>query len=66
MSTFWQSWFYHYGVGGAFLTLAFIVMVRSGALRLSQRSHRRMLMMMIAGPILFMTVHGLWIALASR
>lgn len=66
MTTFWQSWLYHYGVGGVILTAAFFVMLRSGALRMSQQSHRRMLLAMIAGPILFMTVHGLWIALASR
>ena len=66
MSTFWHSWLYHYGVGGLFLAAGFFVMVRSGALRLSNRAYRRMFLAMIAGPLLFMTVHALWIALASR
>ncbi len=64
MSTFWHSWLYHYGVGGIFLVLGFVVMIRSGALDLSRRTHRRLFMALIAGPILFLSIHAAWIALA--
>jgi len=63
--TDWYSWLYHYGVGGLFFSICLALMLKSRAIRLEDRHHRRLVWSMIGGLLLFMVVHAAWILVVT-
>ncbi|MFV1967591.1 MAG: hypothetical protein ACC628_19350 [Pirellulaceae bacterium] len=64
--TIWPQWFYQYGVGGLFFLAAVIAALRTGAIRWSHPTERRLLLALLAGLFAFMSAHAAWIVLAVR
>ena len=62
----WPQWFYNYGVGGVFFLATLITAFRTGAMRWERTLDRRLLFSIIAGLLIFMTVHAAWIAVVWR
>ncbi len=60
----WTSWCYHYGVGMTLLMGSLVVLSRLGVLS-GDAPARRVAWTLVAGCVLFASVHAAWIALAS-
>jgi hypothetical protein len=61
----WLPYFYHYGIGGVLFVISIVLLITSGALRMHDKLHRRLMLAMIGGLLLFMVGHAAWIALAT-
>jgi len=62
----WPQWFYNYSVGGVFFLATLFIAFRTGVMRWERTLDRRLLFSMIAGLLIFMTVHAAWIAVVWR
>jgi hypothetical protein len=58
----WVPWIYHYGLGTLLFSAGVGLAIKSNALQLKRRIDRRILFFLVAGLVLFMSVHALWIA----
>ncbi len=61
----WIPWLYHYGVGGVVFLACIAIACRSGAVRFRHRPDRLLVIALFAGLVAFMTIHAVWIALAT-
>jgi len=61
----WLPYFYHYGIGGVLFVISMILLLTSGALHMHDQRHRRLVLAMIGGLLLFMMGHAVWIVLAT-
>ncbi len=61
----WLPWIYQYGLGGMVFVASLVYLCRAGALRPSLWFDRRLLIALVAGLLVFMTAHALWIAFAT-
>lgn len=60
----WLSWLYFYGVGGCLLAGSLVYSFRSGAVRWSLWTDRRLVLVLVCGTLLSAVVHAAWIRLA--
>ncbi len=61
MNSFFSSWLpfiYLYGIGGLFFLTGLILIVRSGALNLKIKHHKRWFWILIFGYCFFFTLHA--------
>jgi hypothetical protein len=67
MPSFFNSWLpfiYLYGVGGIFFAFGMFVIVKSGALNLKIKRHKRWFIILIGGFFFFVCLHGILIIAA--
>ncbi len=62
----WLPYVYVYGVGGCVFLASLVAGVRAGAIDLNRPADRRTLLALVAGLLLFATVHAIWIWAASQ
>ena len=57
----WLSWSYHYGLGGLLFIASISLAIGCGALHPRRVDDRRLLVVLVAGLLIWMGVHALWI-----
>ena len=57
----WLSWFYFYGVGGTLLVASLVLIIRTGAVRWSRWTDRRLITVLAAGTLASAAFHAAWI-----
>ncbi|MGI9427344.1 MAG: hypothetical protein ACR2NM_01715 [Bythopirellula sp.] len=62
----WLSWFYQYGIGGLVFATGIVLALRTGAVRWSLWTDRRLVLVLIAGILTAASLHAAWIVLATR
>jgi len=57
----WLPWMYQYGVGGLLAALTLVASLKAGALDISRKADKQLLVWLLCGYFGFCTVHAIWI-----